>query len=368
MKELYLLLEKTIMIRRLKSDVLTQLPPKIRESISVVLSDQHRKVLSTAMKDLSKASRQSRSKNEKQAKAARSETLSLVNELFRLSGTAKISGIIEYMESQLENLESKFIIFAYHQNVIQSIQYRLKEMKLDFILIDGKTKQSRRHELVNHFQTKDHCRVAVLSILAAGCGITLTAASQVIFAELYWNPGHILQAEDRAHRIGQRNSVLITFLLGKDTFDEHIWDLINNKLTILGETLDNKSNNAIHLDNAEEDEIQCGEIVATDDTSEYSGFIDQILDRISEYPERVANRAKRRAEKELELEREQEEPKREKSTYPRRNDTIILHMDDDEIPSTAEQNNYHSSHIPEYQRGGDGKAKLTDYGFQGKRK
>jgi SWI/SNF-related matrix-associated actin-dependent regulator 1 of chromatin subfamily A len=72
----------------------------------------------------------------------------------------------------------------------------------DFIRIDGNTRSEIRHDLVSHFQETEACKVALLSITAACLGITLTAASTVIFAEVHWTPALMFQAEDRAHRIG----------------------------------------------------------------------------------------------------------------------------------------------------------------------
>ncbi len=72
-------------------------------------------------------------------------------------------------------------------------------------------------------------------MLAAGQGITLTAADTVVFAEMSVTPGIMLQAEDRAHRIGQRSSVNIHYLVAKGTIDEEIWRMIGNKLGVLGQ-------------------------------------------------------------------------------------------------------------------------------------
>lgn len=81
-----------------------------------------------------------------------------------------------------------------------------------------------------------------LSIRAAGVGLTFTAASTVIFAELSWTPGDIIQAEDRAHRIGQVSSVNIYYLLANDTVDDIIWDVVQSKLENLGQMLDGHEN------------------------------------------------------------------------------------------------------------------------------
>jgi hypothetical protein len=103
------------------------------------------------------------------------------------------------------------------------------------IRIDGAT--GRRGELVQRFQDGQKCRVALLSVTAAGAGITLTRASLVIFAELYWNPGWLVQCEDRAHRIGQLSSVNVRYLLLRDSPDEGIWRLLDRKMQVLSRAL-----------------------------------------------------------------------------------------------------------------------------------
>lgn len=72
------------------------------------------------------------------------------------------------------------------------------------------------------------CLCVCLSFLQQG--LTLTAASHVVFAELYWNPGHMKQAEDRAHRIGQTASVNVHYLIAKGTFDTVMWAMLNRKV------------------------------------------------------------------------------------------------------------------------------------------
>ena len=93
--------------------------------------------------------------------------------------------------------------------------------------------------MATKFQTDPRVRVAVLGITAAGVALTLTAASRVIFTELYWTPAALLQAEDRSHRIGQTAEVKVEYLLAPDTVDDLLWPLVHHKMKLLGELFDN---------------------------------------------------------------------------------------------------------------------------------
>jgi hypothetical protein len=117
---------------------------------------------------------------------------------------------------------------------------------VDFIRIDGRTDSKLRFEHVTEFQTSGSCRVALLAITAAGVALTLTAASTVYFAELFWTPGSLLQAEDRVHRIGQIHTVKIFYFLGKNTCDELIWPLIRSKIRTLGTVLEGRADADFH--------------------------------------------------------------------------------------------------------------------------
>ena len=118
---------------------------------------------------------------------------------------------------------------------------------MEYIRIDGSTTSSNRQQLVQQFQTSSQTRVAILSITAAGIALTLTAASTIYFAEMFWTPGSIIQAEDRAHRIGQTCTVNIYYFLADGTVDELIWPMIKEKFKILGEIVEGKENDDLLL-------------------------------------------------------------------------------------------------------------------------
>lgn len=111
-----------------------------------------------------------------------------------------------------------------------------------YIRIDGKTTSKARSNHVRSFQQQPSCVAAVLSITAAGQGITLTAACTVVFAELYWNPGHLLQAEDRVHRLGQRDVTKVHYVLGKETIDDIMWPLVSKKLGVINASVSGVQN------------------------------------------------------------------------------------------------------------------------------
>ena len=221
-KELHWILS-CLMVRRLKSDVLNQLPPKRRQKIEIATNEKVIHELKRTRKNVK----------------GRKGTL----ECYTLTSKAKIEGVLAYI-SDIIDAKEKFIVFAYHHEMLDALEKLCKEKRIDYMRIDGTTKQETRYQYVNYFQMNKSCQVAILSIIAASTGITLTAAHMVIFAELTWTPSIMIQAEDRVHRIGQKSEFVdIKYLYGKETLDDFILDKLQKKLTIVSTTLDDKQAN-----------------------------------------------------------------------------------------------------------------------------
>ena len=221
-KELHWILS-TLMVRRLKKNVLNKLPPKRRQK---VLIDTDPNIISQIKEARTKVK-------------GRKGTL----EAYTLTATAKKEGVCEYISDILES-DEKIIVFAYHHEMLDRIELLMNEKNIDYIRIDGSTKQDKRYDYVRYFQSKKSCQVAILSIIAASTGITLNSAHIVIFAELTWTPSIMIQAEDRAHRIGQKSDLVdIKYLYGQETLDDFILDKLQKKLVIVSTTIDDKKEN-----------------------------------------------------------------------------------------------------------------------------
>ncbi|EFA82162.1 SNF2-related domain-containing protein [Heterostelium album PN500] len=241
--ELNLYLER-IMIRRKKDEVLTELPEMRREKIMVEVKKSEMKKIKAVMENIKSARQKmeesSKDNNRKGVNSEGGKRKSLYTQLFRDTGLGKMAAISKFIEDKLED-NSKFLIFAHHKTVMDGIEQLVKKKKVEYIKIDGTTPAHARSNLVNIFQTDEKIKVAILSITAAGTGLTLTAASVAIFAELYWTPGVLMQAEARVHRFGQNRSVLIQYLVGINTIDESIWSMLESKKDVLGRILDGES-------------------------------------------------------------------------------------------------------------------------------
>ena len=94
---------------------------------------------------------------------------------------------------------------------------------------------------INKFLLTLNIRIAILSLMAAGTGITLTRVSECVFGELYWVPGVMIQAEDRVHRISQTDNVTIKYLLGTDTLDTYVHPSLCKKLATLDSLVDKRT-------------------------------------------------------------------------------------------------------------------------------
>ncbi|CAA3017956.1 SWI SNF-related matrix-associated actin-dependent regulator of chromatin subfamily A 1 isoform X1 [Olea europaea subsp. europaea] len=241
-EELHNLMKATVMIRRLKKDVLSELPVKRRQQVFLDLGEKEMRQINALFRELQVIKGKIKSSQSKgEAESLKFTEKNLINKIYTDSAEAKIPAVMDYLGTVIE-AGCKFLIFAHHQPMIDSIHQFLLKKKVGCIRIDGSTPAASRQALVTDFQEKDSIKAAVLSIKAGGVGLTLTAASTVIFAELSWTPGDMIQAEDRAHRIGQVSSVNIYYLLANDTVDDIIWDVIQSKLENLGQMLDGHEN------------------------------------------------------------------------------------------------------------------------------
>lgn len=230
-QELHDRLIKTIMIRRKKSDVLTDLPDKIRDFLPMELDNQ---------KDYYKAESDFIAfvKERKGAAAANrasnAEALAEIEGLKQLAVQGKLKQAIDWIIDFLE-VDGKLVVFATHKFVIDRLMETFPKIA---VKVDGSVTGEGRQKAVDDFQNNPDIRLFVGNIQAAGVGITLTAASNVAFLELPWTPGALVQAEDRCHRIGQKDSVTIHYLLATGTIEERIACLIDKKRKVLDKVLD----------------------------------------------------------------------------------------------------------------------------------
>ncbi len=244
-------LRSTVMIRRLKKDVLVDLPAKTRQIIeipttgfSAVLKAEE-KVMSSyeeKRKELAALKKQAEAQKDDASFAAKIDALKTsmqiaFAEIARVrheTALAKTGFTIDYITDMLES-ENKIILFCHHQDVLDQIFQAFPGIAVKFT---GAMSAEEKQKSVDRFQSDPACKIFVGSIMAAGTGITLTAASTVIFHELALTPGAMSQAEDRAHRIGQQGNVLVQHLVVDGSIDSSIAKMLKAKQEIIEKSLD----------------------------------------------------------------------------------------------------------------------------------
>lgn len=167
--------------------------------------------------------------------ASNAEHLVQIGVLRQLAAKAKIGSVVDYATEFRAGTDRPLPIYAHHREVIEAIAERLDGAE---ILYGGQT-TAIRQDVVDRFQD-GKIPVLVLGIKAAGIGITLTAASDPLFVEQDWNPAGLEQAESRHHRIGQSDSVLVTYMTIPSTIDADMLDLIERKRVLVDAATDGK--------------------------------------------------------------------------------------------------------------------------------
>lgn len=220
-----------IMLRRKKSEVLSELPPKQRIPISVELSNRREY---EKARDIFLAWYKENYGVVKAAKAAKAEGFVRLVKLRQLVAEGKIKAVETWINDYLESTDGKLVVFAYHRVIFEHFVETYKD-----ICACGGGASEQRHQEIERFQNDPKCRLFVGTIKADKEAITLTAANTVVFIEQGWTPGEHDQAEDRINRIGQQaDSITAYYFLGKDSIDEYLWDLIEKKREIITKILD----------------------------------------------------------------------------------------------------------------------------------
>jgi superfamily II DNA or RNA helicase len=228
-------LRRSCYVRRLKREVLPQLPDKRRAVVPFDLDNEREyrhaeRDLVAWVKDRFNSSEELRSRVDS---AMRAEALVRVNALRQLVGVGKLHAAHAWIHDFLASGE-KLVVFAAHR----AVQRDLMERFPNSAHILGDDTPAERDAQVQRFQEDPAVALCVCSLKVAAHGFTLTAASDVAFLELGWTPAEHDQAEDRAHRIGQRDAVTAWYLLAADTIDERMAALIDAKREVVGAVTD----------------------------------------------------------------------------------------------------------------------------------
>lgn len=209
LEELQQISRSTFLIRREKLQVLKDLPAKVRTYVDIELADlKAYKAIEDAPLEDSEAA-----------------ALVRIGELRREAARQKLPGVIAWVKEFLDT-EKKLVLFATHKDIQAAL---LKEFPGAAHVL-GDDIPTDRQKAVDRFQEDPSCRLIICSLKAAGVGLTLTAASDVAFVEFGWTPGDMDQAEDRTHRIGQKDSVTAWYLRGEEAgIDSTMLELIASK-------------------------------------------------------------------------------------------------------------------------------------------
>ena len=235
--ELNTRLRGSLMIRRLKQDVLTELPDKLRQPIVWGPTTKNEKDLIASEGNYRKENLDEILKSVSSGRGFKIDFEDVAKTRKRIA-MAKLPKVVDHVIETLES-EDKLVVFFHHKDLLRGVEAELKAKRISYVTLTGDTSHIARQEAVENFQ-EGSTRVFLGTMGAAGVGITLTAARTVIFAELPgdWNPSTLLQSEDRLHRIGQENNVLIQYLVLEGTIEAHVAEVISGKQEVSHRILD----------------------------------------------------------------------------------------------------------------------------------
>jgi SNF2 family DNA or RNA helicase len=231
-------LQKDVMLRRKKTDVLKELKDKVRyKEVIAADTDYYVEELDKIWKRLEEEQKEADSEFSKSASYHRA-----IQSERQIAGLAKLPHVINFVKNIME-IEESVVVFCHHKVIHQLLNESLEEFSP--VSIIGGQSDTQRQDQIDKFQ-KGESKLMIAGIRAGNVGINLTRAKYVIFAELDWSPAIHRQAEDRLHRIGQKNTVFAYYLIGSGTLDDHVANILVDKSyeidQIMDESVDNFEN------------------------------------------------------------------------------------------------------------------------------
>jgi len=231
-------LQKHVMLRRKKSDVLKELKDKVRyKEVIASDTDYYLEELDKIWKKLEEEQKVAETEFSKSASYQRA-----IQSERQIAGVAKLPHVINFVKNIME-IEESVVVFCHHKVIHKLLHESLQEFS-PVAIIGGQTDSFRQGQ-IDKFQNGES-KLMIAGLRAGNIGINLTRAKYVIFAELDWSPAIHRQAEDRLHRIGQKNTVFAYYLIGNGTLDDHVADILVDKSfeidAIMDESVDNYEN------------------------------------------------------------------------------------------------------------------------------
>ena len=231
-------LQKHVMLRRKKADVLKELKDKVRyKEVIASDTDYYLEELDKIWKKLEDEQKEAQTEFSKSASYHRA-----IQSERQIAGVAKLPHVINFVKNIME-IEESVVVFCHHKLIHKLLHESLQEFSP--VSIIGGQSDATRQDQIDKFQ-KGESKLMIAGIRAGNVGINLTKAKYVIFAELDWSPAIHRQAEDRLHRIGQKNTVFAYYLIGNGTLDDHVASILVDKSyeidAIMDETVDTYEN------------------------------------------------------------------------------------------------------------------------------
>lgn len=248
---------KPFILRRLKSEVEKQLPPKIESEMFVAMTESQQELYAKILEEV-----RPQVMDAVEQKGIRGASISILAALLRLrqvcnhpnsiDGLKNIQGydsgkfeLLKELVSESIDSGKKILLFSQFREMLAIIRRWLDESKINHLYLDGATKE--RQNLVDQFNTDERVRLFLISLKAGGTGLNLTGADTVIIYDPWWNPAVESQAVDRAHRIGQSKNVNVYRLVTEDSIEQKIMELKAKKTNIIDALINENGLSGLNL-------------------------------------------------------------------------------------------------------------------------